>query len=90
MSTPEAQWTGLVIRQTRRRKGMTQGDLALAVSDLLGPEHDINQSTVSRWETGSSSVSLRCRLALAATLGLDQSILFGAPPEGWHPRKAVA
>ena len=82
MKTAEAQWTGLVIRQTRRRKGMTQADLAMAVSDQLGPEHDINQSTVSRWENGGVGVSLRCRLALASVLGIDQSILLGAPPDG--------
>lgn len=89
MNTAEAQWTGLVIRQTRRGRGMTQADLALAVSDRLGPAYAINQSTVSRWETGASSVSLRCRQALAAALGLDSTVLFGAPPQGWQPRAAA-
>lgn len=89
MQDKAALWTGQIIRKTRRHKGMTQSDLALAVSDRLGPDHFINQSTVSRWETGASSVSVRARPALADVLGIDQFTLFEMVPDGWTGSKAA-
>lgn len=89
MQDRAALWTGQIIRKTRRHKGMTQADLALAVSDRLGPDRAINQSTVSRWETGASAVSIRCRPALSAVLGVDQYTLFELIPDGWHTHQAA-
>jgi transcriptional regulator with XRE-family HTH domain len=75
------QWTGKVIRQARERKGWTQTDLALAVTDLLPGGRVAHQTTISRWERGEVTVSVRYRPALVAALGVDRDLLFRLPEE---------
>lgn len=63
---------------------MTQKDLAAEVNLRLPEEAaSLHQGTISRWESGVASVSLRWRPALAAALGVPTSFLFEDPPEGW-------
>ena len=54
--------TGDDIKKGRRKRGLTQARLAV----LLG----INQATLSRWEKGQTTPSLRVRNQLAQLLGM--------------------
>lgn len=90
MNDRHYRWTGLRIRQSRRARGMTQEQLALAVRDRLGPPHTCHQSSVSNWEHGRVEVSLRFRRPLADALGVPVDILFEAPPVGWQPSEVAA
>lgn len=73
---------------------MTQAALADEVNLRLPAEAaTLNQGTISRWESGNASVSLRWRPAMAAALGVPVNFLFEDPPDGWRasrPEKAAA
>lgn len=86
----QAAWTGMRIRHYRIAHAFTQKALADAVAERLGGDDDLHQSSISNWERGTSTVSLRYRRALGAVLEVPMDILFEAPPEGWRESKAAA
>lgn len=89
MSNHHTLWVGLRVRQYRRNRGLTQAQLALAISDQLGGE-SCHQSSVSHWEHGRAEVSLRFRRPLAEVLEVPVDILFEDPPPGWQPARTAA
>lgn len=54
---------GDLVREGRRRRGLTQAELA----DLVGT----SQSAIARWENGGTSPSLDTTLRVLRTMGLD-------------------
>lgn len=81
-------WTGRRIRSLRTAKAMTQGALAAEMRERSGQialTERLGQSTVSKWESGASSVALRYRRWLAEALEVPMDFLFEAAPDGWSP-----
>ena len=62
------QRSGLKIRDTRQRKGLTQREVA---DDL-----SVRQSTVCRWEQGTASPTDTHKAAIAKIFGVQVSDLF--------------
>lgn len=85
MNARERAWTGQRIRRHRRGHGLTQAALATEVKERSGQTVELHQSTISKWESGDTEVSLRYRRYLAEALEIPIDILFEAPPHGWHP-----
>jgi len=75
----DAKRWGLLIRDHRQNQlFMTQSDFAARVREFAtaaGADVVIDQSTVSRWESGSVP-SLRVRPFIAAACGMAPSVLF--------------
>lgn len=72
------------IRNTRRKRKMTQADLAQAIADILGGDRTATQASVSRWERGLVDISMRYETPLATALNVPEPLLFDPPPEGWN------
>lgn len=62
---------GQIIREARRRSGLTQQDLA----ERLGT----TQSVITRWETGQRSPTLETVVKAVRACGLDLTITIGQP-----------
>lgn len=60
---------GKLIRQKRKEKKMTQGELAERLH--------VDVSTVSKWEVGKNAVSPQCHKAISEVLGIPLSVLQG-------------
>lgn len=66
---------GQIIREARRRTGLTQQELA----ERLGT----TQSVVTRWETGQRSPTLETVVRAVRACGLDLTVTVG-PPDPDH------
>lgn len=77
--TDRERW-GTILRDARRnRLFLTQGEFAARVTELAaeaGTDLAVDQSTVSRWESGESAPALKMRPYIAQALGVDPSMLF--------------
>lgn len=62
---------GEIIREARRRAGLSQQDLA----DRLGT----TQSVITRWETGRRSPTFETVIRAVRACGLELSVTLGAP-----------
>ena len=92
--TPE-QWFRTAVRDIRKRRGWSQGRL---VDELRALGGDLDQSQLSRIESGDRRVSLDEALAIATALGVSPVHLFVPPtagdavmltPEMRYPSRAV-
>lgn len=76
----DAQRWGLIFKAGRtERLFLSQADFAARIVELAaeaGVDVTVDQSTVSRWETGECAPSLRTRPFVARALEIDPSVLF--------------
>jgi transcriptional regulator with XRE-family HTH domain len=72
------------IYKIRRGRKMTQADLALAITQIMGADKTASQASVSRWERGLVDVSMRYETPLAQALNVPESMLFDPPPPEWQ------
>lgn len=72
------------IRHYRISRALTQQALAEAVVERSDGALTVDQSSVSNWERGAVTVSLRYRRCLAAALDVPMDLLFEDPPDGWR------
>lgn len=63
---------GKAIARYRKEKGLTQADLAEALS--------VHQSQIARWETGRSQPRKEYLDSLSSTLGVSVDLLFHSEP----------
>ncbi|MDX1583294.1 MAG: helix-turn-helix domain-containing protein [Thermoanaerobaculia bacterium] len=64
---------GMMLRQARRRVGLSLEDVA--------SKADLSISTLSRMETGRQSISVETLISLAQILGVDPAALVGSAAE---------
>ena len=72
----QSEW-GRRLREWRKFRGLTQVELARAVSEVLG--RTIGQDAISEWESGSRRPTDPQRVALAQTLAVPATALFPYP-----------
>lgn len=68
---------GTRIRESRRKSGLTQEQLAANISVILGGDKDIKQSTISNWESGAAIPPMDKLLAMSTIFRCDYSYLLG-------------
>lgn len=85
---------GRRLRAARRRRGLTQGRLAAAVTARAaarGERLTLSPSAVSRWEAGIFAPAVRYRPHLEAVLGVRIGSTVVVPglgaPDGWFDRE---
>lgn len=80
------------IAEIRRAEGLTQTQLAKALSDRLGRDRPFDQTTVSAYERGATGVPDPVKLALADILRCSLPWLMGWDNDNPGPakRKQVA
>jgi transcriptional regulator with XRE-family HTH domain len=80
----DAKRIGKLIRQWRRRKGWTQADLTLEVSEIAGGEN-IYRQLISLFETGKRQPTLTQLQAIGSALNLPISVWFDQPVKMQRP-----
>ncbi|GAB6251589.1 MULTISPECIES: helix-turn-helix domain-containing protein [Bacillus cereus group] len=68
---------GQRIKDSRKKRGLTQGDLALKIKENMDTETKVTKTTISNYETGYSSPSNEMLVVISDALKVSVDYLLG-------------
>ena len=68
---------GQRIKETRKKRGLTQDGLALKIKEKMNADVKMNKTTISNYETGYSSPSNELLVVISDVLNVSADFLLG-------------